>query len=152
HREETSRYTLLMPDGKARQFAFVQEVNSVITAPCPEHPLRHGPGPYEVSGLAWSGRGRIKRVDLSTDGGTTWQTARLQAPVLSRAVTRFRFAWAWNGREALLQSRALDETGALQPDAAALKAERGLNSAYHRNAIQTWRLAPDGKVDNVQLG
>jgi sulfane dehydrogenase subunit SoxC len=150
HREETSKYTDLMPDGSVRQFTFVQEANSVITFPVPEKPLRTR-GFYEVRGLAWSGRGRIKRVDVSFDGGNTWRTAELQTPVLKHALTRFRLAWQWNGEPGYMQSRAIDETGYVQPTLAELRKARGVNSIYHKNAIHTWRLNADGSVNNVQI-
>ena len=149
-REETSKYTDLMPNGIARQFNYVLETKSVITRPCPEKPIK-GKGFYEISGLAWSGRGKIKRVDISVDGGMNWRTAALQDPVLTKCLTRFRFPWKWNGKTALLQSRAIDETGYVQPTIEQLRAVRGLNAIYNKNAIQTWRLNPDGTVDNVQV-
>lgn len=149
-REETDRYTDLMPDGLARQFTWVMEAKSVITFPCPEKPLA-APGSYEVSGLAWSGNGKISRVDVSFDGGNNWRSASLQAPVQSKCLTRFRIDWHWPGTGALLQSRAIDETGYVQPTITQLRAVRGVNSIYHNNAIQTWRVSPSGQVENVQL-
>jgi len=145
-REETSKYTDLMPDGKARQFTFVMEAKSVITRPSGGQRLTGGPGFYEVSGLAWSGHGKVTRVEVSTDGGSTWRDAQLQEPVLSRALTRFRVPWQWGGGPAMLQSRARDETGYLQPQHSELVDVRGLNSVYHYNAVQTWRVAPDGAL------
>lgn len=150
HREETSKYTDLMADGKARQFTWTMEANSVITFPCPEKPLRDK-GAYEIRGLAWSGNGRVERVDVSFDGGVNWRSAELQEPVLSKALTRFRLPWRWDGAPALLQSRALDETGYVQPNIEALRAARGLNSIYHKNSIHSWRVRPDGEIDNVQV-
>ena len=150
-REETSKYTDLMPDGKARGFTFVMEAKSVVTFPCPEKPL-HGAGIYQIRGLAWSGRGRIKAVDVSLDGGVNWQRAELQAPVMPKALTRFTLPWRWDGKPALLQSRAVDETGYVQPTIAALQKARGVNSIYHNNAIQTWQVKTDGSVYDVQLG
>ncbi len=150
HREETSKYTDLMPDGTARQFTFVQEANSVITAPCPEKPLRDK-GLYEIRGLAWSGRGNIRRVDVSVDGGDNWRSASLQEPVLSKALTRFRIPWNWDGGPAFLQSRAIDETGYVQPTLDQLRKVRGVSSVYHKNAIHTWRVNPNGSVNNVQI-
>jgi sulfane dehydrogenase subunit SoxC len=150
-REETSRYTDLMPDGKARGFTYVMEAKSVITFPCPEKPPR-GAGIYEIRGLAWSGHGKIAAVDVSLDGGVNWQRAALQGPVLSKALTRFTYAWRWDGKPALLQSRAVDETGYVQPTMASLRKVRGVNSIYHNNAIQTWQVKPDGSVFDVQLG
>lgn len=147
-REETSKYTDLMPDGKARQFTFVMEAKSVITRPAGGQQLRD-PGFFEVTGLAWSGRGRIRRVDVSTDGGTSWQAASLQEPILPKCLTRFRLPWSWDGGPALLQSRAVDETGYVQPPREALVDVRGVNSYYHFNAMQTWRIAPGGAITNV---
>ena len=151
-REETSKYTDLRPDGKAVQFSFEMEAKSVITFPSGEMQL-DGPGFYEVSGLAWSGRGMVTRVDVSIDGGKTWRQAALQRPVLPICHTRFRFPWTWNGQDAMLQSRCIDETGYMQPTLGQLIALRGLNgplgSIYHLNAIQTWHVASDGKVSNV---
>jgi sulfane dehydrogenase subunit SoxC len=144
-REETSKYTSLLPDGTARQFNFVMEVKSVITRPSPGRGLAQ-PGFHEVTGLAWSGRGRIARVEVSADEGATWQDAALQEPVLSKCLTRFRLPWNWAGGPATLQSRATDETGMVQPMRARLLAERGPNFMYHYNAIHTWRIAPGGEV------
>ena len=147
-REETSKYTDLMPDGTARQFTFVMEAKSVITFPSGGQLLRDK-GFYEISGLAWSGRGRITRVDVSTDGGASWKEARRQQPVLAKCLTRFRLSWNWDGAPAQLQSRAVDETGYTQPTRAQLVDVRGLHSSYHYNAIQAWRVAQDGAVTNV---
>jgi sulfane dehydrogenase subunit SoxC len=149
-RQETSRYTDLMPDGSAREFSFLMEAKSVITFPSGEHKLK-GAGFYEISGLAWSGNGRIRRVDVSTDGGATWRHAALQEPVLTRALTRFRLPWQWDGRAAVLQSRAMDETGYVQPTRAQMIALRGYNSRYHYNAIQSWGIAAGGEVSHVQV-
>lgn len=147
-REETSKYTDPLPDGTARQFTFMMEAKSVITYPAPDHKLRQR-GFYEISGVAWSGRGRIKRVDVSTDGGASWRQAQLQEPVLDRAVTRFRSPWTWSGGDAVLQSRAMDESGYVQPMRTQLVAERGYNSTYHYNAIQSWKVSAGGEVTNV---
>jgi sulfane dehydrogenase subunit SoxC len=147
-REETSKYTDLMPDGKARQFTFVMEAKSVITRPACGQQLRT-PWFYEITGLAWSGRGRIRRVDVSVDGGSTWRHASLQEPILPKCLTRFRLPWIWDGGPALLQSRAIDETGYVQPTREALIDVRGINSVYHYNAIQTWRIAPGGEISNA---
>jgi sulfane dehydrogenase subunit SoxC len=150
HREETSKYTDLMPDGKAREFTFVQECNSVVTNPCPEKPLGR-PGKVWVEGLAWSGRGRIKQVDVSFDGGVSWREARFTSTVLPRALTRFGVEWDWTGGPAMIQSRAVDETGYVQPTYGQLKAVRGTSSIYHKNAIHTWKVNTDGSVANVQI-
>jgi sulfane dehydrogenase subunit SoxC len=145
-REETSKYTDLMPDGKARQFTFMMEAKSVITRPSGGQQLTGGSGFYEISGLAWSGHGRIKKVEVSSDGGIIWREAQLQEPILSKAVVCFRAPWHWDGGPAMLQSRAIDETGYIQPRHSELVDVRGVNSFYHYNAIQTWRVNPDGKV------
>jgi sulfane dehydrogenase subunit SoxC len=147
-KEETAYYTDLMPNGKARAFTFVMEAKSVITRPSGGLRL-HAPGFYEITGLAWSGHGRITRVDVSVDAGETWQTATLQQPVLSRSLTRFRLPWRWGGGDAVLQSRAIDETGYVQPTLKELVAVRGVNSFYHNNAIQPWRVSSNGEVSNV---
>jgi sulfane dehydrogenase subunit SoxC len=140
----------LMPDGKARQLQFVMEAKSVITFPSGNHRLP-GPGLYEIRGLAWSGRGLVRRVEVSTDGGQTWREASLQEPVLPLAHTRFGLDWRWDGREAVLQSRCTDESGYVQPTLSALVKVRGLNSAYFNNAIQSWQVATDGSVHNVHV-
>ena len=152
-REETSKYTDLLSSGKARQFTLVMEAKSVITFPSGEMKLP-GAGFYEVTGLAWSGRGRIQRVEVSTDGGRNWQLAALQEPILPLCHTRFRFPWRWDGQAAILQSRCQDETGYVQPTLKQLVDVRGLGggkfgSIYHLNAIQSWAVASDGSVSNV---
>ncbi len=151
-REETSKYTDLMPNGKAVQFSFEMEAKSVITSPSGEMTV-DGPGFHEITGLAWSGRGSVRRVDVSTDGGSTWKQAALQGPVLPICHTRFRLPWEWDGKPAVLQSRCIDDTGYLQPTLGQVIAKRGLNgpsgSIYHLNAIQSWQVASDGKVSNV---
>ena len=149
-REESLHYIDLMPNGLHRQYSGVQEVKSVITMPSGGQRLV-GHGYYEITGLAWSGRGKVKRVDVSVDGGRNWQTARLQEPVLTKALTRFRLDWNWDGAPALLQSRAIDETGHVQPSIQQLRVVRGVRSIYHNNAVQTWRVQPDGEVWNVQV-
>ena len=146
-REETSKYTDLLENGTARQFTFEMESKSVITRPSGGQKLP-GPGLYEVTGLAWSGRGAIARVEISTDGGATWSDAALQQPVLRQAHTRFRSSWRWSGEPAVLQSRCSDDTGYVQPTRAELTAVRGLNSNYHNNAVQSWKVAADGTVTN----
>jgi len=149
-REESLHYIDLLPDGTHRQYSGVQEVKSVITMPSGGQKLV-GRGYYEITGLAWSGRGKVKRVDVSVDGGRNWQSAHLQEPVLAKALTRFRLDWSWDGAPALLQSRAVDETGHVQPTINQLRAVRGVRSIYHNNAMQTWRVQRDGEVWNVQL-
>ena len=147
-RNETARYTELLPSGKARMFTFVMDAKSVITTPSPGQTL-HGKGVYEIRGLAWSGRGRIRAVEVSTDGGTHWAEAQLQEPVLPLAFTRFRMAWEWSGAPTVLKSRAFDETGYVQPERSALIAERGRNGYFHYNAIVCWQVDEDGEVTHV---
>lgn len=150
-REETSKYTDLLADGKARKHSFVQEVNSVITSPCPENPIKRK-GLLQLEGMAWSGRGKVKRVDVSLDGGVSWQTAKLKGLVLSKSLTRFGMEINWQGEPLLLQSRAVDETGYVQPTLSQLREARGTSSIYHKNSIHTWQIQTDGTVNNVQLG
>jgi sulfane dehydrogenase subunit SoxC len=139
-----------MPDGTSRGFTWLIDAKSVVTCPCPEKPL-DGPGLHEIRGLAWTGNGKVKRVDVTTDGGVSWQTARLHEPVLSKALTKFTLPWRWDGSPALVASRVTDETGYVQPTIAELRKQRGSNSVYHNNSIQTWQVKPDGSVFNVQL-
>ncbi len=148
-RWETSRYTDLMPDGTAYQFSLVMEAKSVITSPSGRQQIR--PGVQEIRGLAWSGRGRIVEVEVTVDGGRTWRTAALQEPVLSKCHTRFRLPWTWNGRETILQSRCVDQTGYRQPSRQALIKARGVHSSYHYNGIQSWKVEPDGRVRNLHM-
>jgi len=151
-REETSKYTDLMPDGTARKWTWVMDAKSVITAPSPQAPIYHGPGPMVITGLAWSGNGKIVRVDVSLDGGKNWQEAAIEGEAQDKALTRFRLPIVWDGQEMLLQSRAIDETGYVQPTKDALRALRGLNSVYHNNGIQTWWVRQTGEVENVEVG
>ena len=148
-REEAIHYIDLMPDGTHRQFSSVQEAKSVITTPSGGQRLIDK-GFYNVTGLAWSGRGRIQRVDVSFDGGRDWRTARLESPVLPKALTRFSLGWNWDGGPAILQSRAIDQTGYVQPKINQLRAVRGTRSIYHNNAIQSWQVAESGEISNVQ--
>lgn len=150
-REETSKYTDLLANGKARRFTWVMDVKSVITSPSPQAPIRHGRGKAVISGLAWSGNGKIKRVDVSIDGGRNWTTARLDGPSLDKALHRFYLDFDWDGSELLLQSRAIDEAGFVQPTKNELRAARGENSIYHNNGIQTWYVKADGTVENVEV-
>jgi sulfane dehydrogenase subunit SoxC len=126
------------------------DAKSVITRPSGGQQLDE-PGFYQISGLAWSGRGRVQRVEVTTDGGRSWAEAQLQDPVLPLAHTRFRFDWSWDGSETTLASRCIDETGDVQPSRAALIAARGTQSSYHNNAIQGWRIGRDGRVENVDV-
>jgi sulfane dehydrogenase subunit SoxC len=149
-KDEVMHYVDLMPDGRHRQFTSIQEVKSVITTPSGGQVLMDK-GYHNVTGLAWSGRGRIKRVDVSVDGGRNWRTARLETPVLSKALTRFNIDWVWDGGPAILQSRAVDESGHIQPMMRQLRAVRGTRSIYHNNAIQSWKVTTTGEVFNVQV-
>jgi sulfane dehydrogenase subunit SoxC len=149
-KDEAVHYIDLMPDGQHRQYSSIQECKSVITTPSGGQILLDK-GFYNVSGMAWSGRGKISRVDVSTDGGINWRQARLEAPVLSKAVTRFNIDWVWDGKPAILQSRAVDETGFVQPGYGQLRAVRGTKSIYHNNAIQSWKVVESGEVSNVQV-
>ena len=147
-RDETSHYTDVMLGGKAKILTFPMGVKSIITNPSPTMTLGQ-PGLYEVSGLAWSGAGKIARVEVSADGGATWAEAALTEPVLSKSFTRFRIPWQWQGGPATLLSRAVDETGAVQPTRTQFVAEYGERSNYHNNTIQTWGIAATGEVSNV---
>ena len=149
-REETLHYIDLMPDGLHRQYSSIQEAKSVITTPSGGQTLLDK-GYYSVTGLAWSGRGRIKRVDVTFDGGRNWRIARLESPLLPKALTRFSIDWVWDGGPAILQSRATDQTGYVQPMINQLRAVRGTRSIYHNNAIQSWKVAKSGEVSNVQV-
>ncbi len=151
HREETSKYTDLLDDGKARRFTWTMDVKSVITSPSPQKPITHGKGSTVISGLAWSGHGTIKRVDVSLDGGRNWQTARIDGPSLSKSLHRFYYDFDWDGSELLLQSRAMDENGMVQPTKDELRAARGFNSIYHNNSIQTWYVQSNGVTENVEV-
>jgi sulfane dehydrogenase subunit SoxC len=144
-REETSKYTDPLPDGTARMFSLVMDAKSIITEPA--YPDRlEGHGWREIRGLAWSGRGRITRVEVSVDGGRQWRTASLDEPVLPKCHTRFRMPWEWTGHAAVLMSRATDETGYVQPTTAELLKVRGPNTQYHFNNIRAWQVAADGSV------
>jgi sulfane dehydrogenase subunit SoxC len=144
-REETSKYTDPLGNGTARQFSFVMDCKSIITFPAYPRVLPDR-GFWEVTGIAWSGRGRVSSVDVSVDGGRTWRPAELQEPVLPKCHTRFRYAWSWDGKEALLMSRATDETGYVQPTLEELRAVRGPGTYYHSNHIRAWRVHRDGRV------
>ena len=139
-RQETSAYTDLRASGKALQFTFTTEVKSVITQPSGMMKLK-SKGFYEISGLAWSGNGKIRRVEVSTDGGKTWGDAMLQEPVLDKSLVRFRYPWVWDGAPVVLMSRAIDSSGEVLETKSA-------NTFYHNNAIQPWRVAANGEVTN----
>jgi len=147
-RFETSTYTDLMPDGKALQFSLGMDVKSVITRPSNANALPKK-GVYEVTGLAWTGNGTISRVEVSADGGKTWGEAALQDPVLPKMLTRFRIPWEWQGGTAVLQSRAIDEAGRVQPTRTELMAARGNKGRYHFNGIHSWGVGEDGGIKHV---
>jgi sulfane dehydrogenase subunit SoxC len=148
-KDEVLHYVDLMPDGRHRAYNSIQDVKSVVTTPSGGQVLQ-GRGFYSITGLAWSGRGKVARVDVSVDGGRSWQAARLQAPVMDKCLTRFDLDWTWDGRAALVMSRAADSTGHVQPSYRALREVRGRRSIYHNNAIQTWWVQDSGEVRNVQ--
>ena len=149
-REETSKYSDLQKDGSARQFTFPMAVKSLITSPSWGMSLdTHGV--YQIKGIAWTGAGRIKRVEVSADGGQTWADAMLDEHVLPHALTRFRAAWRWDGSPAVLMSRAIDETGEVQPTRQTLLDGRNAGTFYHYNGIQPWQVSADGEVTNVHV-
>ena len=149
-KDESIHYMDLMPDGTHRQYSSIQECKSVITTPSGGQTLLDK-GFYNVTGVAWSGRGTIKRVDVSVDGGRNWRIARLESPLLPKCLSRFNFDWVWDGSPAVLQSRAIDSTGYVQPKINQLRDVRGTRSIYHNNAIQSWKVAEGGEVSNVQV-
>ncbi|WP_374408062.1 sulfite dehydrogenase [Hydrogenophaga sp.] len=149
-KDEAVHYIDLMPDGQHRQYTSVQECKSVVTTPSGGQVLLDK-GFYNITGLAWSGKGKIKRVDVSVDGGRNWRQARLEGQPLSKALTRFNIDWVWDGKPAIIQSRAQDETGFVQPNYRQLRGVRGTRSIYHNNAIQSWLVQENGEVKNVQL-
>ena len=149
-KDEVLHYVDLMPDGRQRQYTSVQECKSVVTTPSGGQVLLDR-GFHQISGIAWSGRGKVRRVDVSVDGGRNWKVAPLGGPVMDKCLTRFALPWVWDGKPALIQSRAIDETGYVQPTYRQLRAVRGTRSIYHNNAIQTWLVQESGEVRNVQL-
>ena len=151
HREETSKYTDLLANGTARRFTWEMDVKSVITNPSPQAPITHGRGQTVITGLAWSGAGKISRVDVTIDGGRNWHAARVDGPSLSKSMHRFYYDFDWDGSELLIQSRAMDENGNVQPTKEMLRSVRGENSIYHNNGIQTWHVRGDGSAENVEI-
>ena len=149
-KDEAIHYMDLMPSGLHRQYTNIQECKSVVTTPSGGQVLLDK-GFYNITGLAWSGKGRIKKVDVSVDGGRNWRPARIEGPVQNKSLTRFNIDWAWDGKPALIQSRATDDTGYVQPTYRQLRAVRGTRSIYHNNAVQTWLVQESGEVKNVQL-
>lgn len=152
HREETSKYTDLLSDGYARRFTWVMDAKSVITNPSPQAPILHSSGPTVLTGVAWSGRGTIPRVDVTLDGGRNWHQARMSGPSLNLSMHRFYYEFDWDGSPLLLQSRAIDSTGYVQPTKEQLREFRGENSIYHNNGIQTWYVNENGEAENVEVG
>ena len=151
HREETSKYTDLLANGKARRFTWEMDVKSVITNPSPQAPIAHGPGQTVITGVAWSGRGTVPRVDVTIDGGKNWAAARISGPSLSKSMHRFYYEFDWKGQPLLLQSRAHCSTGTVQPTKDELREVRGENSIYHNNGIQTWFVNENGVAENVEI-
>ena len=148
--EETSRYTDLMADGSARRFTWIMDCKSVVTNPSPRtSALRKGHN--VLSGLAWSGHGTIDRVDVTFDGGRNWRAARLDGPSWDKALHRFYMEFDWHGEPMLIQSRAIDSAGHVQPTRDALRKIRGTNSIYHNNGIQTWHVTANGEAENVEI-
>ena len=146
-RWETARYTQLLANGKARQFQLRMESNSVITSPSGTMQIR--PGYNRISGLAWSGHGRIVKVEISTDGAKNWMQAQLAALVLPKAQTRFQMDWSWDGNPTKIVSRSTDEKGNVQPDRESFIDQMGTNALFHYNAQQTWSIDASGRVRNV---
>lgn len=149
-RDETSKYSELQNDGIARLFTFPMGVKSVITSP--SHGLQMGaPGVYQISGIAWTGAGKIKRVEVSADGGKSWADAALDEHVMSKCLTRFRSAWRWDGGSSVILSRATDEVGNVQPTRDAVLEGRARGTFYHCNGIQAWHVGTNGEVSNVYI-
>lgn len=144
-RDEAADYTDLLANGKSYKFSFAMDAKSLVTRPAGGQQLA-GPGPYEITGLAWSGRGRIATVEVSTDGGRNWTKAVLQQPVIKNAVVRFNLPWNWNGQEAVIGSRCGDESGYMQPTHEQIVAARGTHARFHYNGIKWWRLQKSGEI------
>ena len=149
-RDETSKYTDTLPDRSSRQFTFPMETKSLITSPSGEMTLP-GPGLYKITGIAWSGSGRINRIEVSADGGTSWAEALIESEQFDKALTRFSIPWEWDGGEAIIQSRATDSAGNLQLTREAVIADRGTNAFYHNPGIQSWRVNTSGEVSNIAV-
>ncbi len=149
-RDETSKYSDLQQDGTAKLFTFPMGVKSLITSPSPGLDLGRR-GVYQLSGIAWSGAGRIVRVDVSADGGRSWAEAALDEHVLPKCLTRFRMAWRWDGSPSIIMSRAIDEAGNVQPTRSTVAAGRAAGTFYHYNGIQAWHVGENGEVRNVHV-
>ncbi len=143
-REETSKYTEPIKDGKFRQFSFDIDARSIITFP--SYPKKIEKGWIEIRGISWSGRGKVVRVEVSTDAGKSWNSATLQDPILDKAHTAFRYLWHWNGDETEILSRITDETGYVQPTLKQLVDARGSEIGYHFNPVTAWQIKADGNV------
>ncbi len=148
-KDESVHYVDLMPDGMHRQYTSIQECKSVVTTPSGGQVLLDK-GFYNITGLDCSGRGKNTKVDVSVDVANTWRAARLESPVLTKSLTRFNMDWVWDGKPTIIQSRAIDETGYVQPQINQLREVRGTRSIYHNNAIQSWLVSETGEVQNVQ--
>ena len=149
-KHESGEYTEILADGSSVKFTFALGVKSFITHPSATMTM-NGPGFYEVSGLAWSGAGRVERVEVSADGGQSWAEAALEGPVRPRALTRFRLPWHWDGSPLVLMSRATDESGDVQPTRSDWKARYDPSNFLHYNAIQPWQITAEGAVQNVYI-
>ncbi len=147
-RNETAKYTDLLSSGKARQFTFEMQAKSMITSPSFGMHLR-SPGLYQISGLAWSGAGKIRQVDISVDGGQSWAKAALDEPVLSKSLTRFRIPWQWDGSPSIIKSRAIDEAGYQQPEREELVKQRGKNGYFHYNGVVSWKILEQGNIEHT---
>ena len=147
-RSETARYTDPMPDGKWRQFSFEMEAKSVITSPSGGMSIK--PGEIEILGFAWSGRGKIRAVDVTTDGGRTWREAALEEPVMDKCLTRFRLRWKWDGGPTSIASRTVDSSGYIQPTVEEIKKVRAITGfVQHHNGVFPWSIDASGEVKNA---
>jgi sulfane dehydrogenase subunit SoxC len=155
---ETKNYSQILPGGKTWRFHFLMEVKSFITQPSFGHQLKE-PGFYAISGVAYSGAGRIAKVMVSADGGKSWGEAALQGPVHDKAFTRFVMPWRWDGSPAVLMSRAWDEGGNVQPLRAEFVAARGETKTpvktplafpnQHYNSVTSWGVNGKGEIAHV---
>lgn len=149
-RDETSKYTDTLPDRTSLQFTYPMGTKSLITSPSGQMALIRQ-GVYQVTGIAWSGSGSIRRVEVSADGGRSWADAQIESHQSDKALTRFRIPWQWSGADAILQSRATDSRGNIQPTRSAILAEKGTISFYHNHCIQSWGINGAGEVSNVYV-
>lgn len=146
-KDEQSLYADITADEQVKQYSFNMEVKSVITKPSGKQQLPMN-GFYEISGFAWSGRGKIKIVEVSADGGKTWAKANLEGPIMNKAMTRFTIPWSWSGQKAVIVSRAIDEFGNTQPTREDWISRYARYSHGHNNSINSWLVSNDGKVSN----